>query len=92
MNFVAIFLSFIMPLQVQTFSNGKEVAKPYWAVNAVLDASIILGIGNARYRSQLYNPNPELFLREPDKYDKSKSRRKQLIENYVYNNFQITTR
>ena len=92
MNFVAILFSFLLPLQVQTYSHGQQLAEPYWAVNAVIDASIILGIGNARSRSQPYNSNPELFLREPDKYDKPKSRRKQLIENYVYNNFQMTSR
>ncbi len=92
MNFVVIFLSFILPLQIQTFSDGKAMAPASWAVDTLIDASIILGLGNIRNKDPQYNPNPELFLREPDKFDKPKTRRKQLIENYINNNFLLTTR
>jgi hypothetical protein len=92
MNLVAIYLSFIMPLQVHTYAEGKQLAPPYWAVNVVIDTSIILGLANLRNRTPQYNPNPELLLREPDKYDVPKKRRKQLIENYVNNTFLLTTR
>jgi hypothetical protein len=85
-------MSFILPLQVHFFSAEKQLASPYWAVNTVIDASILLGLANLRSKKTLYNPNPELFLREPQPSDQPKKRRKQMIENYVHNNYLITTR
>jgi hypothetical protein len=92
MNFVAILISFALPLQVHAFSSNKQLAPPYWAVNTIIDMSILLGLANLRSRSLLYNPNPELFLRELEKFDQLKKRRKQMIENFVHNNYLITTR
>jgi hypothetical protein len=87
MHLALIFLSFILPLQVQSIVNETQLAPPYWAVNTIIDASIILGLKNMRSKFPRFNYNPELYFRDPDEYDWPKSRRRQLIENYVHNHF-----
>ena len=87
MNFAVFFLSFILPLQVQSIANESQLAPPYWAVNTIIDASIILGLKSMRSKFPRFNYNPELYLRDADEYDWPKSRRRQLIENYVHNHF-----
>ena len=92
MNFAVIFLSFILPLQVQSVANQNQLAPPYWAVNTVIDSSIILGLKSMRSKFPRFNNNPELFLRDADEYDWPKSRRRQLIENYVHNHFNYSAK
>ncbi len=87
MHLAVIFLSFILPLQVQSVVHENQLAPPYWAVNTIIDASIILGLKSIRSKYPRFNYNPELYLRDPDEYDWPKSRRRQLIENYVHNHF-----
>ena len=92
MNFGAIFLSFILPMQAQTISMNKEVACSCWAINVAIDSARLLGLANMRSKVVAYNPDPELFLRLPEKEDRPKNRRKQFIENYVNNTSLLTTR
>lgn len=92
MNFAVFFISFILPLQVQSIANESQLAPPYWAVNTIIDASIILGLKSMRSKFPRFNNNPELSLRDADQYDWPKSRRRQLIENYVHNHFNYSAK
>jgi len=92
MHLALIFLSFILPLQLQSINSENQLAPPYWAVNTIIDASIILGLKSMRSKFPRFNNNPELSLRDADQYDWPKSRRRQLIENYVHNHFNYSAK
>ena len=78
---ISLFVTFLLPMQVhphQTTGWNYE-----WAVQAVMDATKIIGIGNYNYRKLPENFNPELFVRQPNPDDKPMNRRKQFIQEYV---------
>ena len=83
MVLVSLLLSVVLPLQVHPNKPVASIKHVSWAVQAIADATKIIGIGNYRYKEKPVSHNPELLVREPTFGDKPIPRRKQYIQEYV---------
>ena len=78
---ISLFVTFILPMQVHPHQTRR--LNYVWAVQAVMDATKIIGIGNYNYRKLPENFNPELHVRQLNPDDKPMHPRKQFIQEYV---------
>jgi len=85
MLIISALFTFLLPIQVHPHQGQLAFPQSLWAVQAIIDTTKIIGIGNYNYRKIPENFNPELFVRQPNPDDKPMHRRKQFIQEYVNN-------
>lgn len=85
-------ISILVPMQIDFRVPEGRGLNPYWVASASIDAVRIFGLPSFRNKIPLINHNPELSLRDEIKEDKSLTRRRQFIQDYVTNSVTVATR
>ncbi len=76
-------ISLLLPLQlhIHDLTEWRHEGQAY--LHIAYDAAYLIGLPNLKNKFPVQNHNPELYLREADRFDRPPSRRKVFVLNFL---------